>query len=459
MEHLLDYDSSSSSSDCSPAKRHLPTNCKRHPVDDVHVLTCNEQNALLSNTSNNHGSAGSNSNCAEGSFDTNGEGDSCKRKEDRVNNTRKRPKLGTSCVPRVRIAGDPTNGSSDDECNNTNDSYLFERSNPHWEGRWAGHLFLPFPPLHLLDASDDTAGKKDLNGESTSDQDANSDGDTSDESDTEDVLIESRILLPAVRVLIRHWAGQLHESLQFQTRHASTTATSPISDDCNTSNSTEVTIIPHVPMTESIKRADTATSDPIQSSGTSPSNKLSLHVSLSRPIYLPAPSVDSFLQSISKSINAILSASNLHTNAKRNGRIFHLRPHEAAIFTNDQQNRSFLTIPISGQNAQWVKRVLLPPIDTAMKKFGLESYYSEVGENCVLHVSVASVKGNVVKVMADARNTLSEHHDHSTMRSIPLFPNKPDLTGDLKSIPVSIPIRLDNVCCQFGKVKGVSMKF
>lgn len=448
MEHLLHYDSCSSSSDYSSARRD-PTstsNRKRHR-NDVDPLTPNEQTALLSDTANNLGGTGSGGNCEESSFDINEEGGSCKG-ETRVNK-RHRREIGSLCAPRVIIVGDCTDATFIGECNNTEDAYLFERSNPHWEGRWAGHLFLPFPPLHQLDAPDDPVEKEDSLSEPAIDKDETNHTDTSDESDAGIyVPIETRVFLPAARELVRHWADQLRESLQQAGESAITTSSD---DECNISNTNTVTIIPHLPM--KTKRSNLTAPDK------SPPEELSLHVSLSRPIYLPAPSVDSFLQTISICIQTVLSVSNLHSDRKQNGRMFHMRPREAAIFTNDQQNRSFLTIPICGQNAQWVKRVLLPPIDKTMKKFGLNSYYSEEGENCVLHVSVASVKGNMVKVMADARSDSQPVKDcHSSMRYISLFASECKLSDAAKCIPATIPIRLDTVQCQFGEVKGISIK-
>jgi predicted DNA binding protein len=103
-----------------------------------------------------------------------------------------------------------------------------------------------------------------------------------------------------------------------------------------------------------------------------------------------------------------------------------------------------------------------------MKRFGLKSYYSEEGERCVLHVSVASVKGNIIKRIAETKNRYAgvTDIDSNELRSISLFGCKQILSDEalaemestLKSVPSSIPIRFDRVQCQFGKVKEVSIK-
>jgi hypothetical protein len=103
-----------------------------------------------------------------------------------------------------------------------------------------------------------------------------------------------------------------------------------------------------------------------------------------------------------------------------------------------------------------------------MRRFGQESYYSEEGESCVLHVSVASVRGSMVKIMKGGRSRYGISDEmQSSIRSISLFSwdhdvcddNPSEKEFDLNTIPASIPIWLDQVRCQFGKVKDVSIKF
>ena len=447
MDHLIDYDSSSSCSSKFSAHIRLPASSLNQElgiVNNVNVLQCNTQHAFLQDSANNAGCVRNCCHYEEGSSDTDAEGnESFKINEKNAighsEPTPKRLKIDNSSISKVIIAGD-------DE--RTNESYAFDRGNPHWEGRWAGHLFLPFPPMDRLDAVY-------LN--------MNEDSDTSDGGRTEDenTLLESHEFLPAARELIRYWAVYLQESFH-----------SASFSDADDKESTPIVIIPHIPMSADWMKRDSASTPDVpclkHQANIIHKQVSPLHVSLSRPIYLPTPSVDSFMSSISKSIESITSASKLCINSNRNGKIFYLEPHKAAIFTNDLQNRSFLTIPLSGQNAQWVKHALLPSIDSTMKKFGLETYYSKEGENCILHVSVASVKGNMVKAMSSARNRSCMNADVlGDTRSIPLFPSNYSFDSafsklksfSFHSIPSTIPIYLDRVQCQFGNVKESSIKF
>ena len=124
---------------------------------------------------------------------------------------------------------------------------------------------------------------------------------------------------------------------------------------------------------------------------------------------------------------------------------------------NEKQTRSFLSIPISNESSYWIKRVLLPPIDATMIRFGQTSYYDEG----ILHVSIASVKGNVIPMLLKTRRQADFKQgvpgNESMIKSIPLFPMK-ECTDDVrKFIPESIPIKLDRIQCDFGKVKNVAL--
>ena len=470
MEHLLrGYESSSSTSHCSPSSSSeciFPQRLTKNndEVNGLHITRHNEQdikaNAVAQDPPDNHISGGNSSHREESSFDTREEKTNSFNKrggEGRVNNcseqnsVKRRKVINESSIPRVIIEGE---NHVDCSGNTSSTEEAFERTIPHWEGRWAGHLFLPFPPLHQLDASEERE-EPDVEAAATTscpDESDNSSDDSqgSDATGEEDdmTLPQSRAFLPAVRVLINCWAFMLQNS--FETIQHSGQL---LSDQSGSYEESTITVIPHVPMKSDWTKDDDHTSS-------------ALHASLSRPIYLPAPSVDSFLSSIQKCITTVVTATKSNTNSNPNGRIFHLEPHAAAIFTNDKQNRSFLTIPITGQNATWVKRALLPPIDAAMKKFGLQSYYAE--EGCIIHVSVASVKGNMVKRMIQAGYSDGSVQVDANTRSLQLLPCMQHISASdqssefqlaLQSIPRLIPVQLDRVQCQFGKVKGVSIKF
>lgn len=465
MDHLRGYESSSSSSHCSTKSAITDQLGNKSDVNVVH--TRHEQginaNALAQDPPDYSISVGNSGHREESSFDTNGETNSFNKRgggrlDSNLERMTTRQKVMDESIPRVTIAGENHNDGAD--------CLVFERTDPHWEGRWAGHIFLPFPPLHRLDAPNE---REEPGNEATTTScpdegdDYSDDGQISDVSGEEEdaTLQESQAFLPAVRVLVNCWAfilQNLSESEQ-------------LLSDQSSSYEPTITIVPHVPMKYDWTKGDYYTSNsstPCRQNSKCIDTSLSLHASLSRPIYLPAPSVDSFLSSIQKCITTVITAvkSNTITNSNSKGRVFHLEPHAATIFTNDQQNRSFLTIPITGQNATWIKRAILPPIDATMKKFGLQSYYNE--EGCILHVSVASVKGNMVKRMSPAK-----YHNYGVQadinaRSIRLLPcmqhisattQSSEIQAALQSIPRLVPVRLDRVRCQFGKVKDISIKF
>jgi hypothetical protein len=135
-----------------------------------------------------------------------------------------------------------------------------------------------------------------------------------------------------------------------------------------------------------------------------------------------------------------------------------LRPKNATIFINDNQTRSFLSIPLSEESSRWAKRLLLPSIDAAMLRYGQKTYY----DDGIMHVSIASVKGNMIPITLHKRRNKdskeSAYGNESSITSIPLFQTQGcNQSGDetRNSIPESISIRLDHIQCDFGKVKNM----
>ncbi|KAL7549221.1 hypothetical protein ACHAWF_012491 [Thalassiosira exigua] len=347
---------------------------------------------------------------------------------------------------------------------NCDESQKFERNLSHWEGRWAGHLHLPFPPLERLDllegdangnaaSAHDSQGSSDrkwnkeqeghedeISGCSSSDEESN--GSSEDGDDI------SRHFLPAARKLIHYWALLIGGDITCAGECCGTTV-----------------IVPHIPMQPIAKHDNTLTSGTKRECSLSAS---SLHISLARPIYLPSPSVGPFLEDIEKSLNAAIS---LFANGANSGRTLDLKLHNATIFTNDQQTRSFLAIPVSKESAHWVKQLLLPPIDAAMLRFGLETYYSSEEEGCILHVSVASVKGNIIPpLMKQRHDTCIE--SLRDVKHIPLFKCRDGchdrlMTENaynsesevLESLPETIPITVNKIKCEFGKAKQLTIPF
>ena len=166
------YDSSSSSSSSSPQLSKKQNDSLRQG---------NAQNAIDGHTPNNSSCLGRNNDNSPSTAD----GSSAKR-DSHI------PPRSPSALKKqkreqfIKIAGHDTDYQQSDQ--------YFERSNPHWEGRWAGHIYLPFPNL---DSCDDN------------EIDTNFHADSSVE---EDCLEASRSFLPAARTLIHYWAALLNEA-------------------------------------------------------------------------------------------------------------------------------------------------------------------------------------------------------------------------------------------------------
>ena len=336
-----------------------------------------------------------------------------------------------------------TIASCDNDCQQSDQS--FERSNPHWEGRWAGHIYLPFPNFDSCDTDDPTHDRfnNDTDAKNLADEDSDGGSDESSVSSIEDECLQaSRSFLPAARTLIHYWEALLNEVC--------------VDIDDNVSGSV---IVPHVSM--SPKKTNPKSIQTVNKQDIQNNNTTHLHISLSRPIYLPAPSVDSFLADISSRVASLHSAALRHGHCNSHkGKTIHLRPHNATIFVNDNQTRSFLSIPISDESSCWAKRLLLPPIDATMLRFGQKAYYDEG----IMHVSIASVKGNMIPIILKKRRhrdlKLTASGNESKISSIPLFQSQDcnQLADETRRcIPESIPIRLDRIQCDFGKVKNMAL--
>ena len=166
------------------------------------------------------------------------------------------------------------------------------------------------------------------------------------------------------------------------------------------------------------------------------------------------------------------------------------------LLTNDTSTRTFLCIPISISSSNWIKKSILPVVDATMLKFGLLSYYNGDNNNekekngegkegveregeggCILHVSIASVYGNVIPQMLFHRNSNTHQHnsnininndngDVKKIRCIPLFESSNDNEeqegGSIaikmeESMPSYIPIRINCIQCEFSKMKKLTI--
>ena len=418
-----------------------------------------------------------------------------------MNHATKKRKIHSDYHHKVIIAGCNERSAQHNRCDSSiSDDVMFERGHPHLEGRWVGHLHLAFPSLESLDILIDSGNNDDqidmdvdAIGRGDGDDDNSDDNNSSDDissssggsssSEDDDDMPQSRIFLPIARKLIHEWASLLEDctSEECNTVTADETRTTTKCNGKDITSKSPTFIIPHIPM-HPMERTNTSNKDnnpPSEEEETpiSTNKSSSQHISLARPIYLPAPSVDPFLADIEKSIKTVVAASNNSRRGSTNhqtGRILHLQPRNATIFTNDEQTRSFLSIPVSNESSRWVKQTLLPPIDATMQRFGLQTYYSTEEEGCILHVSVASVKGNVIPQMLRKRKMLGDNDKNgcssieegvSNIRSISLFslPNdnkqRHDATNmtTIEPMPSYIPIRVHQIQCQFGKTKQMKI--
>ena len=376
-----------------------------------------------------------------------------------------------------------------DNDTSTNDE-TFDRSHPHLEGRWVGHIHLPLPSFESLDLlqqvdcnegqegapnhdeqSDTSAATLDVqtNGQSSDNENSSSDSSSSEEED--DDMPQSRMFLPIARQLIHQWAKVLRDS--------------PSDED----TASDTVIVPLIPMdrTTTPSKKDTSckskSSINKQDASTSASQ---LHISLSRPIYLPTPSVDPFLSDIQKNLSAVINTTNSRRRGgQSNGKILNLQPQNTLLLTNDTSTRTFLSIPISISSSNWIKKSILPIVDATMLKFGLLSYYNDNNDNveeengkgkdgkggCIVHVSIASIRGNVIPQMLLNRNNNNNNQKNNSngggdvekIRSILLFTSneQEDITEEkmeeLSAMPSYIPIRVNCIQCEFGKTKKLSI--
>lgn len=544
MENLLssNYGSSpDSTSSSSKISRSSPSSRRQQHDEHVSLLTNCEQNAVLFDHSNYSPDFGIDINCAESSAcshgnrrcqSTVGRMESSaeeKRREMNCSKTKygfdilcqpsKRQKLkaGECSKSQTRVVISGIDGIETNKIHPLSSKVQFERTYPHWEGRWAGHIHLPFPQLETLDSvscdSGDCHEKSALQishdqygdgsdlekpaeeNESTArkngniDNDSDGSDDNSSYNDDENVdMTQSRIFLPVARKLIQYWALVIDATTQAKERSMatkmhknceikSTGAASPTIGGVNTDDeikpvesvdvNSRVVIVPHFPMQSRSSSDIDFGRETIESY---------LHVSLSRPIYLPAPSVDTFLTEISKQLRAVLSVTGHNHCQPGKGIILQLQPQNTKIFTNDQRTRSFLSIPVSEGSAQWIKTMLLPRIDATMERFGQGSYYKTEEGGCILHVSIASAKGDMIKEMLNSRRSCKETALSFTSINVADVPRSTSLFGLIQEdepsfsvisknlslsfneyIPKLIPVQVNMIRCEFGKTKKVDL--
>jgi hypothetical protein len=287
------------------------------------------------------------------------------------------------------------------------DDCIFERNAPHWDGRWAGHIHLPLEVVENNDHDD------------CIDDD---DDDVSSEDEGIAPQSSSSLFLTTARKLIYHWAMLLEDDDDDKCNDDATSSSSNggrknnnNSNNNNSDSTKTIVVIPHIvmhPLQQTIRKSccttllnnhisscqcndnKSITTDMTATTTTrTTTNNNNLHISLTRPIYLPGPSVSSFMDSIVRDVTLFISiakrgscrssssasssATNVgHQQTTSTGRTIYLQPRNAIILTNENHTRSFLCIPISTDSSRWIKHTFLPPIEAIMSRFGLATYYN-----------------------------------------------------------------------------------
>ena len=314
---------------------------------------------------------------------------------------------------------------------------LFQRTHPHWEGRWAGHIYLPFPAEEKLGLTNGEDSPTALQHGPPADNSDTSSEEGSSESEDEGCE-QSMMFIPTARKLVDLWASMLRGR-------------------CDGSVSSErLVIVPHF--------------------GTN--GGPSLHVSLARPVFLPSSSVDSFMEDVQRSLRCVLTRQDGPRARRSKPRVLQLQPRNSVVLTNDTRTRSFLAVPVSDHSSRWVKQTLLPPIDALMLKYGQQTYYTtsnegcggpagggetparsttEYGTGCILHVSLASVSGDVVTGSPGGGMPSAGPGNKA-----PLFSGEGcgdrATAEDRSSLPSVIPIRVDRVAVDFGGGKKFALE-
>ena len=278
----------------------------------------------------------------------------------------------------------------------------FNRSQPHVNGNWSGHLYL-----------------------NAFERNSNS--------------IEEEKLKNAITNTLHHFISTLNRrDLIFQRHRQSQDFTEAKQDNCldlqsvsnifsgnthtsddNGSSSSDknrnvkkVVIVSHVPMhfnknMDETPQDDSSSSCSESSSSTQSEHYHSLHMSLSRPFYLQEQSMPSFLADLKKilavkvpnpiSVRIPITFTNNNISFTALDMVTSSAIiHNAEILSNEEKTRSFLTIPlhtvemVSSRSQTGTPNVGIPYIvsiiDSIMVKYGHDAYYQDPR----YHISIAS---------------------------------------------------------------------
>ncbi len=231
----------------------------------------------------------------------------------------------------------------------------------------------------------------------------------------------------------------------------------------------EVPIVPHV-SSRDLENICSSDSDSERKSSQSASDEASsaseneLHISLSRQFFLQKQSLNPFLSHLKQRIQAG-SQRSIHVHVPTlalNDEDKNLRAcpfgdsHQGQritdmeILSNDEQTRSFLTIPVITPGSEITSLVKI--VDSTMRKFGVKEYYDDPK----FHISIASWKYS--EKLIERWEYLKLHptlFDSSTQRSSGIF-LKGDSNADggkaaSRADPLVFAIR--GIYCDFGTVE------
>jgi Uncharacterised conserved protein len=163
--------------------------------------------------------------------------------------------------------------------------------------------------------------------------------------------------------------------------------------------------------------------------------QMNWHVSLSRPFYLQAAFIDSFVKELEQSLVAASSSSSSSSSPGAN-RIIRILPQECTLLVNDDKTRSFWVWPVQPSLED-----LVHIVDRILLKYKQPTYYKPAH----FHISVASIPGD----MSTFWNQNSYHNNSVDSKSA-------DNSNDAdKQEDESLYARITEVHCVIGN-KSVS---
>lgn len=300
-------------------------------------------------------------------------------------------------------------------------SFQFKRSKPHVNGNWAGHVYLDILNQDTLYYSL-TNGIKLLE------------------------AVQNSII--AFQNFIENGDGKIDMSRNL------------VSSNTVRQKDEHVVLVSHVPLRNETQSSDHEESDGNNSTSSDEDSResksteqqaFSLHISLTKSFYLQKQSIDSFLQEVRTFMAStqhtpfciqLPITSQVQNNGEKKSYIYDLE-----ILSNDEQTRSFLTIPLEGTftDLSNIKRIV-DMMNKIMIKYGLETYYKDPK----FHISISS--WNYCKAIIDKWN-----NRRSQSRGCTFHTSSKD--SDLDTIEETLTIRVAGINCDFGTVEKHFISF